>query len=207
MRKPMLKTFVISIASVVFAGMLLSPAKADTPTPFDSVAIEHRQVQITPGDDERPQDVGRAQPRRDFIADYDARASQTSFLQFNGYEERDSDNCHTWEFNPCIDWVKSIGGYALEGQIMRPIFISCIFEIDCFGPRVACEIRSYRLMCRPNPSLGAIQVRNPNRGLKTRILNFNIRRNPSLDAFNVNFISINYRYIHPNLYQISVCPS
>jgi hypothetical protein len=121
MRKPMFKTFAISIASVVFAGMLMSPAKADPSTPYDSLAFEHRQIQITPGDSERPQDIGRAQPRRDFIAEFDAVASQTSHLEFHGGEERDSSNCHTWEFNPCIDWVKSIGGYALAGQIMLPV--------------------------------------------------------------------------------------
>ncbi len=117
----MRKGLIVAISSVVFAGSFIGPANADSSTPYDAVAIEHRQIQITPGDDERPQDVGRAQPRRDFIADYDATASQTSFLQFNGYEERDSDNCHTWKFNPCFDWMKSIGGYALSGQIMLPV--------------------------------------------------------------------------------------
>jgi hypothetical protein len=117
----MRKGLFVAISSVVFAGVLASPVKADVATPYDSVAIEHRQVQITPSNNERPQDEGRAQPTRNFIADYDAFGSQTSFLQSSGYSNMDSDNCHTWEFNSCLDWVKSIGGNGLWGAIMLPV--------------------------------------------------------------------------------------
>jgi hypothetical protein len=121
MRKPMRSGLIAAISSVVFAGALSGPASADVATPYDSVAIEHRQVQITPSNNERLQDAGRAQPTRNFIADYDAFGSQTSFLQSSGYSNMDSDNCHTWEFNSCLDWVKSIGGNGLWGAIMLPV--------------------------------------------------------------------------------------
>jgi hypothetical protein len=117
----MRKSLIVAISSVVFAGTLMSPAIADVATPYDSVAIEHRQVRITPGNNERPQDIGRAQPTRNFIADFDAFGSQTSFLQSSGYSNMDSDNCHTWEFNSCLEWVKSIGGNGLWGAIMLPV--------------------------------------------------------------------------------------
>ena len=118
----MFKTFVISIASVVFAGMLMSPAKADTPTPYDSVAIEHRQVQITPSSDERPQDAGRTQVSRNFISDYDAFGMQTSFLNsLGGYQDMPSDLCQTWEVGSCLKWGKSIGSIGLWGNIMLPV--------------------------------------------------------------------------------------
>ena len=118
----MFKTFVISIASVVFAGMLMSPAIADTPTPYDSVAIEHRQVQITPTNSYRPQDIGRVQSFRNFLGEEDAFGFQTSFLQsLGGIDGMDSDNCHTWETTSCLRWIKSIKGDGLWGNIMLPV--------------------------------------------------------------------------------------
>ena len=49
MRKPMFKTFVISIASVVFAGMLMSPAKADDTDGMSAEQIANLQkVQSEP---------------------------------------------------------------------------------------------------------------------------------------------------------------
>jgi hypothetical protein len=118
----MFKTFVISIASVVFAGMLMSPASADTPTPYDSVAIEHRQVQITPSNNESPQVIGQSYPRRDFIAEEDAFGIQTSFLQsIGGFKDMGTDNCHTWNTQPCLKWGKSIGSTGLWGNIILPV--------------------------------------------------------------------------------------
>ena len=137
MRKPMFKTFVISIASVVFAGMLMSPASADTPTPYDSVAIEHRQVQITPSNNESPQVIGQSYPRRDFIAEEDAFGIQTSFLQsIGGFKDMGTDNCHTWNTQPCLKWGKSIGSTGLWGNIILPVCPCDTEQLEC--PDFAC---------------------------------------------------------------------
>ncbi len=121
----MFKGLIVAISSVVFSGVLSGPASADVATPYDSVAIEHRQVQITPSNNERPQDIGRAQSRRDFIAEEDAFGIQTSFLQsFGGIAGMDSDNCHTWETSSCLRWVKSIKGDGLWGNVILPVCLT-----------------------------------------------------------------------------------
>ena len=125
MRKPIPKGLIAAISSVLFAGMLMSPAKADPSTPYDSVAIEHRQVQITPSSNESPIVIGQGYPRRDFIAEEDAFGIQTSFLQsFGGIAGMDSDNCHTWETTSCLRWIKSIKGDGLWGNIILPVCLT-----------------------------------------------------------------------------------
>ena len=123
MRKPMLKTFVISIASVVFAGMLMSPAKADDTdySRIDSeVPVSIRQEQeVVP---QYPDYPNRAMFDVTFGDDDFSQLQTISYLKAYGKPEK---LCGGWTDNGCIAHSKKYSPYPNEyfmyGYVSLPL--------------------------------------------------------------------------------------